>query len=419
MSHLSNIYPFPRSKQERRRLRQGKVPLAQLWLHRLGSFCRGLFLVGLVIFLLSHYSLFTVDSCKHIASYLKVGMSADPGDMYAIHFPGTADMAIPFGNGLVVTEKEGLSVCLPGGITQLKMALSYSDMAVDASSQYILVYNKNGTDLTLANSAAAMGSLKLSSPILSARMGTHSTFAVITDESGYRTAVTVYNDQLKQTYKWSSSEYYIMSADLSPDDKRMAAVGFQQKGADIVSCLFYFNLNSDQKAKTIDLGDSVPLRVDYLSQDTVAVLCHNSLTLLDRKGNVISQKTFSSSDLLSYDTAESQVVLGLKSYTKSARSDLYIFQDNGHISQPLSLPDDLRTVSLNHERLAVMTSDTITVYDNDQNEIYHYDNAISAKDVILKEDGSFYLIYAKYAVILTRSDVAKTSDDLLAAFSGK
>ena len=419
MPHLSNIYPFPRSKRERRRLRQGKIPPAQLWLHRLGSICRGLFLVGLVIFLLSHYSLFTVDSFKHIASYLKVGMSADPGDMYAINFPGTADTAVPFGNGLVVTEKEGLSVCLPGGITQLKMSLSYSDMAVDASSQYILVYNKNGTDLTLANSAAAIGSLKLNSPILSARMGAHSTFAVITDESGYRTAVTVYNDQLKQTYKWSSSEYYIMSADLSPDDKRMAAVGFQQKGADIVSCLFYFNLNSDQKAKTINLGDSVPLRVDYLSQNTVAVLCHNSLTLLDRRGNVISQKTFSSSDLLSYDTADGQVVLGLKSYTKSARSDLYIFRDNGHISQPLSLPEDLRTVSLNHERLAVMTSDTITVYDSDQNEIYHYDDVISAKDVILKEDGSFYLIYAKYAVILTRSDVAETSGNLLTMFSGK
>ena len=419
MHPIPHIRPFPHRKGKRRRLHGGNLSPQQQLFHRLGSLFRAAFFVMLAVFLCTHYTLFTADSFQNIASYLKAGASADAGDLYAITFPDTADTAIPFGNGLAVTEKGGLSVCLPGDLTQLKVSLSYSDIAADASSQYILMYNKNGTDLTLTNSAAEIGSLSLNSPILSARMGAHNTFSVITDESGYRTAVTVYNDSLKQTYKWSSSEYYIMSADLSPDDKRMAAVGFQQKGADITSSLFYFNLNSDQKAKTVKLGNSIPLRVDYLSSSTVAVLCQNSLTLLDRRGNILVQKTFSPSDLLSYDTADGQVALGLKSYTRSARSDLYIIEDNGKISDPLSLEEDVRTISLNHDRLAVMTTNQVMIYDKHLTPLYHYDDVLSAKDVILKEDGSFYLVYAKYALILTRSDSEEVSGSLLSQFTGK
>ena len=399
MHPIPHIRPFPHRKGKRRRLHGGNLAPQQQLFHRLGSLFRAAFFVMLAVFLCTHYTLFTADSFQNIASYLKAGASADAGDLYAITFPDTADTAIPFGNGLAVTEKGGLSVCLPGDLTQLKVSLSYSDIAADASSQYILMYNKNGTDLTLTNSAAEIGSLSLNSPILSARMGAHNTFSVITDESGYRTAVTVYNDSLKQTYKWSSSEYYIMSADLSPDDKRMAAVGFQQKGADITSSLFYFNLNSDQKAKTVKLGNSIPLRVDYLSSSTVAVLCQNSLTLLDRRGNILVQKTFSPSDLLS--------------------SDLYIIEDNGKISDPLSLEEDVRTISLNHDRLAVMTTNQVMIYDKHLTPLYHYDDVLSAKDVILKEDGSFYLVYAKYALILTRSDSEEVSGSLLSQFTGK
>lgn len=419
MDSTKNIYPFPNSKRERKKIRNAKINPRKRLLHRLGSFCRVCFILLLTAFMLIHYSLLSLDSVQRIASYIRIGTTSSSGDMHTITFPDIADTALPSGNGLVIAGKGDLSVCMPGSITQLKLALSYSDMAVDASSQYILVYNKNGTELTLANSAAELGTLKLNSPILSVCMGESNQFAVITDESGYRTAVTVYNDKRKQMYKWSSSEYYIMSASLSDDGKRMAVVCFTQDGADIISRLLFFNLDSNQIQKTVELGDSIPLHVDFLSDNTVAALCHNSLSIINRKGKILGQKTFTSSDFLTYDTAKNQVVLGLKSYTKSARSDLYILKSNGKISKPLALQDDLRNVSLNNNRLAVMTSDTITIYDNNQNEIYHYDDAISAKDIILKDDGSFYLVYAKYALILSRSDGTENFSGLLPLLSQK
>ena len=80
---------------------------------------------------------------------------------------------------------------------------------------------------------------------------------LVTDEQGYRTAVAVYDTSGKEVFKYQSSEYYIVSADLSPDGKTLAALAFRQDGVALNSHVLFYDVSSGSLDADVTLEDTL------------------------------------------------------------------------------------------------------------------------------------------------------------------
>ena len=407
MDKKAEVYRFPQSKRERKKILTAKIDPRLRFAYRMRRFTGFAFVLLFIALLAANFSLLSPQSVSRFRDYAKLLFLQQTEKTNIIDFSGSsADDTQLFNGGLVVVEQDMLYVAMPGGITQLQTQLSYSDPVIDTCDKYILAYDRGGTSLTLANTLTTIQDFQFESPILSASIGDAGNFAVITDESGYKSAVTVFNASQKQVFKWSSSEYYIMSAALSPNGRYMSVLCIAQDGVDLVSHIISFDLTQDTPLAETPLTNQLAIDLEFLSDRLVCVICDKATYLTDLSGDVLDTLPYSSASLLGYDVSHGRLALALSSYSRESRSNIYLFDgDNRRLDSSIALQGELAGLSVNEQYIAVLTSDGVTLYDDALIPRYQYSGVSNAKNMLLREDDSLCLVYAKEARIVYKSDL--------------
>lgn len=394
-----NIIRFPSSRKERRRLlRESKDPRVRLTA-LLRSVCGWLLVVCTVLFLLSNYRLFTPTSIRSLAEYAVAGFKQHEGDITTINYEnGTFSDAALFEAGIAYADNDSLFLARPGSVTTMKHTLGYSSPVVETSDDYVLVYDRGGMQAVLTNSATAVAELSLDSAIITGSMGQDGRFVLVTDEQGYRTAVAVYDTSGKEVFKYQSSEYYIVSADLSPDGKTLAALAFRQDGVTLNSHVLFYDVSSGSLDADMTLEDTLGMALCY-SGNTAAVLCDDGLYMIDRGGEAQHTLTVASSDLISLTAHDNTLAIATRSYS-GARSDLYTIR-GGTLSGPYALSEEPSALAVSAAGTAVLSASGVTVYDTSFTPQWRNAEAVGARRVLMTDDGTVCALYTKNARLFT------------------
>ena len=406
-----NIIRFPSSRKERRRLlRESKDPRVRLTA-LLRSVCGWLLVVCTVLFLLSNYRLFTPTSIRSLAEYAVAGFRQHEGDITTINYEnGTFSDAALFEAGIAYADNDSLFLARPGSVTTMKHTLGYSSPVVETSDDYVLVYDRGGMQAVLANSATAVAELSLDSAIITGSMGQNGRFVLVTDEQGYRTAVAVYDTSGKEVFKYQSSEYYIVSADLSPDGKTLAALAFRQDGVTLNSHVLFYDVSSGSLDADVTLEDTLGMALCY-SGNTAAVLCDDGLYMIDRGGEAEHTLIVASSDLISLTAHDNMLAIATRSYS-GARSDLYTIR-GGTLSGPYALSEEPSALAISAAGTAVLSASGVTVYDTSFAPQWRNTEAVGARRVLMTNDGTVCALYTKNARLFTaRSEHSEEVTDV-------
>lgn len=396
-----NIIRFPSSRKERRRLlresKDRRVRLTAL----LRAVCGWLLVVCTFLFLLSNYRLFTPTSIRSLVEYAVAGFKQHEGDITTIQYEnGTFSDAELFEAGIAYADNDALFLARPGSVTTMKYTLGYSSPVVEASDNYVLVYDRGGMQAALTNSATAVAELTLDSAIITGSIGQDGRFVLVTDEQGYRTAVAVYDTSGKEVFKYQSSEYYIVSADLSPDGKTLAALAFLQDGVALNSYVLFYDVSSGTLDAKVMLEDTLGMALCYPESSTAAVLCDDGLYLIDRSGESEHTLTIASSDLISLTAHDNMLAIATRSYSGGARSDLYTVRGST-LSGPYALAEEPSALAISAAGTAVLSSSGVTVYDTSFQPKWHNTEAVGARRVLLTDDGTVCALYTKNARLFT------------------
>lgn len=394
-----NIIRFPSSRKERRRLlRESKDPRVRLTA-LLRSVCGWLLVICTALFLLSNYQLFTPTSIRSLAEYAVAGFKQHEGDITTINYEnGTFSDAALFEAGIAYADNDSLFLARPGSVTTMKHTLGYSSPVVETSDDYVLVYDRGGMQAVLTNSATAVAELSLDSAIITGSIGQDGRFVLVTDEQGYRTAVAVYDTSGKEVFKYQSSEYYIVSADLSPDGKTLAALAFRQDGVALNSHVLFYDVSSGSLDADVTLEDTLGMALCY-SGNTAAVLCDDGLYMIDRGGEAEHTLTVASSDLISLTAHDNTLAIATRSYS-GARSDLYTIR-SGTLSGPYALSEEPSALAISAAGTAVLSASGVTVYDTSFTPQWRNTEAVGARRVLMTDDGTVCALYTKNARLFT------------------
>lgn len=397
-----NVVQFPRSRKERKRIlresRDGRVRVCS----KLRAMCGWVLVASAVLFLLLNFRLFSPSSIRSLTSYAVAGLRQNSGDASAIPYEnGSFHDAALYAGGLAYTDGDTLYLARPGGAVTQRLPMSYSQPTVEAAGGYVLAFDRGGHGVTLTNSYQPVAELDLASPIITAGIGRDGRFFVVTDEQGYRTAVAVYDNRGNEVFKWRTSEYYIVSAALSPDGKMLSVLSFKQNGVSLDSQVFFFRLDRDTAQAEATIPGVLGLELAYLSDGTAAALCDNGLYLIDKKGEVTNPIAYSSGDLLAFSFGDNALALATRSFSGSARSDIYLIRSGGKLEGPIASTEEPSALAISRTGLAALTVSGVTVYTSDLTPSWHNSEAVGARRLLLKDDGTLFALYAKNARLFT------------------
>lgn len=401
MSRVRNLIRFPATGKDRRiRLEESRDPRIR-FVTKLRFVCGWLLAVGAFCFVLTHYGLFAPSAIQRTVQYALAGARQHEGDITNIEFENDifSDGAL-FESGLAYADSDALYLSRPGSMTTFQVTIGYSNPVVESCQTNVLVYDRGGKNAVLTDASSVKAEVALNSAILSGSIGRTGDFLLITDEQGYRTAAAVYSTKGEELFKFSSSELYIVSGGLSPDGRTVAVLGFEQRDASLISHVRFYDVSSGKQISDTELENALGIELCYLDNGSAAVLCDDGLYLVTRRGSSDHALTVGTSDLISVATRDNAMVLAIRSYSGGARSDLYTVR-SGSVYGPEPLDEEPSALAVSVAGEAVLTSTGVTVYDTQFHALWHNDEAIGARRILLTDDGTVFVLYNSNARIFT------------------
>ena len=217
------------------------------------------------------------ENLSRLASYAKAASTmTDPFTHYDFE-AGLNTVYEPFGAGLAVASGDTYSFVSGLGDSSYSIQLRYNDPAIRVSRDYVLLYDRNGTGFCVANGYAEYLNENTDSPILTAAMNQKGDFALVTDQTGYRSAVTVYDSRQRLLCQWLTAQDYVMTASVSPDGEHFAALCLGQNGMALVTRVLYFAIGEEQPAWTVDLGEKQVYSITHDKSGGLVIVCDDGV----------------------------------------------------------------------------------------------------------------------------------------------
>lgn len=199
---------------------------------------------------------------------------------------------LPLGFGMASASKDGFHYHSTVESNRFHVSGSYRNPALTVGDRLALIYDRGGSSLSVVTSYSEVWNKTLDSTILSASMNPKGAFALVTNETGYRCAVTIYSHKQAMLCKWLTSQYYILTASVNHNAEAFAALCFSSTGNAMLTQVMLFHVGEEKAFATIDLQDRNVCSMKYDNSGNLFILCEDSLLVLDAQGKVLLDRSF-------------------------------------------------------------------------------------------------------------------------------
>lgn len=362
-------------------------------------FIVGLSVVVIAVSLVAFRDRLNLDTLQRWFTYRSLALS-DSGEAQAFHCGGSAsDVYVSLDNDLLVCTKNSIGLWSQSGIQYVDQAAVMTSPAAHAKAGTAVVYDAGGAQLFVFRQRALAFSMNSAGPLISARINANGFLVVVSQQSGFRSVVTVYNTDFQPVAAVQLSSVYAMDAQLDDDGHTLVMVTIGQSNGSFTSSLAVCDLNAqayqvsfDIDAAIIqDLGSSVILE---LEQDGhIWALGDRALSVLDGSANLIGTVNWSDRYLKAYSLRGDGFALALLGkYRAGTQAELLVVDDTVALAGSLPLDEQVLSVSAAGRYFAVLTADRLDIYTKDMSLYSSLEGIPGARKVLLRPDGTAFLI---------------------------
>lgn len=356
-------------------------------------------LCSLVYCVWNYHDKLSLRSLRQLASYFAASAGAEfTGYTFEA---GTESVYDEFGNGLAVIGSDTLSFISAEGREELSVQLKYATPALSVCGDNMLAYDRGGRGLCLTNRYTALWQKELESDIIAASVNENGAFTVVTDEQGYRAAVTLYDNRQQERFKWNTSEYYIMLACAAPDSRHLAALCMAEEGGKRKSLVRVFHTSREDALFDIDLGGMTVYSMEYYKNDALVVVADQGVFIYDGKGALKGRFAYTEGALVTFSHKMGQLpCVALETGDKSLRTRVVMVGEDGQPVFDRGYAATARGVSAAGDYIAVLLRDSVVHTSIAPAAPEQTAEEYNARDVIQRGDGSVMLIYADRAELV-------------------
>ena len=188
---------------------------------------------------------------------------------------------------LLVCSRNAISLYSGSGAQYINEPVSMENPVVNTNGSLAVVYDAGGTDLYVLGQRSLVWSSKDFESILSARLNKNGQLTVVTQASGYRGMVTVYDAAYSPVMHIDLSSAFVMDAALSDNGHTLAILTVGQSGGAFATNLELYEMSyaSGEYAPdfTCQLGGGVVLETKHTAA-AVWSLADRGLTVTGHDG---------------------------------------------------------------------------------------------------------------------------------------
>lgn len=342
-----------------------------------------------------------MDSFRRWFNYRSLSLS-DSGQAESFSYSGTVnDVFADLDGDLLVCTGNTISLYSGSGTQYISQQVSMSAPAVDVNGDSAVVYDAGGTELYIFRRRALAFSLECDGSLLSAHLNSSGYLTVVSQESGYRGVVTVYDRDGKTRAALRLSSAYIMEAVLADNCTTLSVVTIGQESGSFVSILSVYDLSSVSVGETnydvtptasVTLGSSVILSL-HQANTSVFALGDRASYVMDPAGSLLGTVDWSDLYLKNYSLAGNNFAVALLGkYRAGSQSILYTVDSSGALAGTLSLEEQVLSLSAAGQYFAVLTADRLDIYTSSMELYSSLSGTQGARKVLLRADGTAMLI---------------------------
>ncbi len=340
-----------------------------------------------------------IDSVKRWFTYRSL-VRGDSGR--AESFSYDADLTDTFAvldGDLLTCSRNAISLYSGSGTQYINESVGMENPVVSTNGSLAVVYDAGGSNLYILGQRTLVWSSDDFESILSARLNKNGQLTVVTQASGYRGTVTVYDAAYSPVMSINLGSAFVMDAALSDNGHTLAILTVCQSNGAFATSLELYEMNyaSGQYAPDFSclLGSSVVLETRHTAS-SVWALGDRGLTITGHDGRS-SGVSWTDKHLRRYTlSGDGFAAALLGKYRAGSQAELWVVDELGQ-RQTLEINEQVLSISAAGRYLAVLTGDRLDIY-TDELELYDsLEGTQGARNVLLMPDGSAILISADNA----------------------
>jgi len=371
---------------------------------RHGAFRRALTLVLVLAVVLAavvvaaYGDLSNVDSLRRLLTYNKTSQETAESAAYSYDSDRGNLFALLEDETLVVAGKTQLRVIGKGDSSIYSGSVALENPALAVGKHLAAVYEVGGTKLYILGAKGLVREMSeaADNAIISVSFNASDYMTVVTEKSGYKSALSVYNASGDPVFTYNSSQY-IVGAKCERDCKHVVFTTVGEREGSFASTIHRYALDGEAQLSACTLSDALVLQVDSVG-GTNAALADDRLALLKEDGSLAGTYYFSEPYLRGYALhGDDFVALNLSRYRSGSMGRIVTVGLDGAELASLETRQDVVDIDACGKYLAVLYSDKLVVYTSDLAEYAGLDDTRHAKNVLMRRDGTALLLGAAQA----------------------
>ena len=293
------------------------------------------------------------------------------------------------GDGLAVASASGVQLLDERGDTVFREVCSMDTPAVAGSKQRAVLYDVGGSTCIVADLSGESSRPEAGGAIMSASVSDSGYFAVISEETGSKGLVRVFDSDCRLLYKWYSGTGYPLRAQLSPDNSRLAVLCVDGTG----SRVHVFRLTSEDEQALIEYPGELLCDMYFMNASTLCAIGSSGVRFLGLSGEKLGEYSFNGRYLAAYDFGSTSfAAICLSDYRAGAGGELVTLGADGAELGSCEISGDLISLSAIGKQLLAATSDALTLYSQTLEEVSREDTLMTAKQALLRPKGDVLLL---------------------------
>ena len=325
----------------------------------------------------------------------------DPAETKAEPFTyeaGSGQVFAVSGNNLAVASSTGIQLLDAKGRSIVREVFSMETPAISASAAHCVFYDAGGTELRVADADGELFELKNEERIISAHVNDSGYLTVITEETGYKAAVRVYNAKGEPLYAWHAGSAYVIAAQVSPSGRSLAALCADAEGGK----LMLFSLSSEEPVGSYSAPNELFWDLEWMGREQLCLLSESRLVFLDESAQQTGEYAYNGRYLLDYDLSGGDyAVLHLGEYRTGGSGALVTVDVNGKESGNREIDQrDILSVSAGSDTVLVLYSDALELSSEALQPINNTKEILGVKKALIRKDGKCLLLSAYSAELI-------------------
>jgi len=294
---------------------------------------------------------------------------------------GRARMFATTDNSIAGAGTLGIKVLNADGVETLGDSFRMGQPAITSSAGNYIAFDIGGSAVRVFNNTRITSSIEASGTVVSASINKNGWFCIVTqDGSGYRGIVTVYNNTGNDVYRVSIGGGFVLSAELSDDNKNLAILSFTSTGSRIS---FYHDIDtSDEPFYIFDYSGGIVLEITYLPNGNILAFSTDLVFVVDGHGEREVLYSYHDNRLGGYAYHKNFIALHLYDYGIGHQGRLVTLLTDGTVLGETGIERDIISMSAIDNSLVVLRNDGVAFYNEELEEFSLSAGSISAAGAI-------------------------------------